>query len=144
MMRTRLMFLLVLTLVLTAPTRHHVAQNVSAVSAWIVPPEAGATGASAHVELNNPTMYDVYVVSATAGAVAASVELRSGAAPGDTPVTVKEFAIPAYGSIDAVGSAPHLRLVGLKRPLAPGEMVELTLTTDTGAVLTVRASVRTP
>lgn len=144
MMRTRLMFLLILLVALTPSTRLLLAQNVSAVSAWIVPPEAGAMVTSAYVELNNPTMYDVYVVSASAGPVAASVELRAGTAAGAAPVAVKEFAIPAYGSIDAVASAPHLQLMGLTRALAPGDMVELTLTTDTGAVLTVRAPVRTP
>lgn len=117
---------------------------VAAVSAWIAEPAAGSTGASAYVELNNPTMYDVYIVSATADAVAARVELRAGGVPGAEPAPAKEFAIPAYGSLEAAASAPHLRLVDLKRPLKPGETVELALTTDAGIVLKVEANVRKP
>jgi periplasmic copper chaperone A len=116
----------------------------TAVSAWIAEPAPDATGASAYVELNNPTMYDVYVVSATAAAVAAKVELRAGLAPGAAPTPVKEFPIPAYGSTEAAASSPHLRLVDLKRPLKAGEMVELVLTTNDGTVLKVAAVVRKP
>jgi len=116
----------------------------SAVSAWIAAPAAGATGASAYVELNNPTMYDVYIVSAEAEGVAATVEFRAGLAPGGTPAPVPEFAVPAYGSVAAAASSPHLRLVGLTRPLALGDTVALVLKTDGGVTLTVSASVRTP
>ncbi len=116
----------------------------TAVSAWIAAPEAGATGASAYVELSNPTMYDVYVVSATAEGVAVTVELRAGLAPGGSPTPVAEFAIPAYGSVAAAASSPHLRLVGLTRPLAPGDTVALILKTDGGVTLRVSASVRQP
>lgn len=116
----------------------------SVVSAWIAAPEAGATGASAYVELTNPTMYEVYVVSAAAEGVAATVELRAALAPGGSPAPVPEFAIPAYGSVTAAASSPHLRLVGLTRPLAVGDSVALVLKTDGGATLRVSASVRTP
>lgn len=115
-----------------------------AVSAWIAAPASGATGASVYVELNNPTMYDVYVVSATAEGVAAAVELRAGLAPGGSPAPVPEFAIPAYGFVAAAASSPHLRLVGLTKPLAVGDTVALVLMTDGGATLRVSASVRTP
>ena len=91
----------------------------------------GATGASAYVELKNPTMYDVYVVSATAEPWRRKVELRAGRrSRAADPAPVKEFPVPAYGSIEAAAAAPHLRLVDLKRPLKAGEMVELALTTD--------------
>ncbi len=116
----------------------------TAVSAWIAVPEAGATGASAYVELSNPTMYDVYVVSATAEGVAATVELRAALAPGGPPVPVPEFAIPAYGSVAAAASSPHLRLVGLTRPLVAGDTVPLSLTTDGGVTLKISAPVRQP
>ncbi len=116
----------------------------AAVSAWIAAPAAGATGASAYVELNNPTMYDVYVISATAEGVAATVEFRAGLAPGGAPAPVPEFAIPAYGSVAAAATSPHLRLVGLTRPLVAGDTVALVLKTDGGATLRVSAAVRTP
>ena len=116
----------------------------TAVSAWVAAPAAGATAASAYVELNNPTMYDVYVISATAEGVATTVELRAGLAPGGSPVPVPEFAIPAYGSVAAAASSPHLRLVGLTRPLVAGDTVQLSLTTDGGATLKITAPVRQP
>src|SRR5688572_21745855 len=145
MTRSRLLPLaLALLSALTSVPGRAAQPALAAVSAWIAEPAAGATGASAYVELNNPTMYDVHIVSATADAVAARVELRAGGAPGAEAAPVKEFAIPAYGSLEAAASAPHLRLVDLKRPLAPGEMVELALTTDAGVVLKVEATVRKP
>ena len=116
----------------------------TAVSAWVAAPAAGATGASAYVELNNPTMYDVYVISATAEGVATTVEFRAGLAPGGSPVPLPEFAIPAYGSVAAAATSPHLRLMGLTRPLVAGDTVALVLTTSDGATLKITAPVRQP
>lgn len=113
----------------------------SAVSAWVAAPQAGATWASAYVELKNPGMYDLYVVSATSDA-AASVELRAAAKPGGEPAVVAEFTVPAYGSIDAAATGPHLRLVGLTRALAAGDTVALVVKTDGGESLRVSATVR--
>lgn len=112
----------------------------SAPTAWIAVPAAGATTADAFVEVSNPTMYEIYVTAASTDA-AASVELRAGGAQG---AVVPEFPVPAYGSTAAAADAPHLRLVGLKRPLAAGDTVTLTLTTDGGAALKVSATVRQP
>lgn len=112
----------------------------SAASAWIAAPAAGATSADAYVEVSNPTMYDIYVTAASTEA-AASVELRAGGAQG---AVVPEFPVPAFGSTAAAVDAPHLRLVGLKKPLAAGDSVILTLTTDGGAALKVTATVRQP
>lgn len=116
----------------------------SAVSAWIAAPAAGATAASAYVELKNPTMYDVFVISAAAEGVAAKVEFRAGLVPGGSPAPIPEFAIPAYGSVEAAASSPHLRLVDLTRPLAVGDTVTLVLQTAGGDTLRVSASVRMP
>lgn len=112
----------------------------SAAAAWIAVPAAGATAADAFVEVSNPTMYEIYVTGASTDA-AASVELRAGGAQG---AVVKEFPVQAYGSTAAAADAPHLRLVGLKKPLAAGDSVALTLTTDGGATLKVTATVRQP
>jgi hypothetical protein len=114
----------------------------SAVSAWIAMPAAGATSATAYVEVNNPTMYDIYVVSATAVGTAGKVELRAAAAAGAEPAVVAEFSVPAYGSTSAAAGAPHLRLLELARPLKAGDAVALTLTTNDGTVLKVEAPVR--
>ena len=133
----------VLTL-LAAVTAASAQPAPAAVSAWIAEPEAGATGASAYVELSNPTMYDVFVISAAAEGVAAKVEFRAGLAPGGSPTPVPEFAIPAYVSVAAAASSPHLRLVDLARPLAVGDTVTLILKTAGGDTLRVSAAVRTP
>jgi periplasmic copper chaperone A len=115
----------------------------SAVSAWIAVPAAGATSATAYVELNNPTMYDIFVVSATAPGIAGKVELRAAAAGGAEPALVTEFPVPAYGSTSAAAGAPHLRLLELARPLKAGDSVNLALTINDGSVLKVAAQVRT-
>lgn len=115
----------------------------SAVSAWVAAPAAGATWASAYVELKNPGMYDVFVVAATSDA-AASVEFRAAATGGAEPAVVPEFTVPAYGGVEAAAAAPHLRLIGLTRPLAAGDTVALTLSTADGDILKVAAAVRVP
>lgn len=115
----------------------------TAVSAWVAVPAAGATATAAYVEVSNPTMYEIYVTGATTDA-AASVELRGPAAGGAEPPAIPEFAVPAYGSTTAAASAPHLRLVGLTRPLKAGDTVQLTLTTDGGVKMSVAAAVRQP
>ncbi len=131
-------------IVLSAWPAGHAAQPApSAVSAWVAVPAAGATTASAYVEISNPTMYEIYITGAATDA-AAKVELRAGAAGGAEPAVVPEFAVPAYGGTQAAATAPHLRLVGLSRPLAAGDTVQLTLTTDGGATLKVAAPVRQP
>ena len=114
----------------------------SAVSAWIATPPAGATSATAYVELNNPTMYDIYITSATAAGTAGKVELRAAAAAGAEPAVVAEFPVPAYGSTSAAPGAPHLRLLELAKPLKAGDTVALALTTNDGSVLKVAAPVR--
>jgi len=113
----------------------------SAVTAWVAAPTAGATSTAAYVEISNPTMYEIFVVSATADA-AGKVELRGAAAAGTEAPVVTEFPVPAYGSTSAEAGAPHLRLLDLKRPLKAGDAVALVLTTDSGVQLKVSAGVR--
>ena len=91
----------------------------SAPTAWIAVPAADATTADAFVEVANPTMYEIYVPGASAERLA------------EPPAA-------------AGAGAPHLRLVGLKKPLAGGDTVALTLTPDGGASLKVAAQVRRP
>lgn len=122
----------------------HAAQPApSAVSAWVAVPVAGATATAAYVEVSNPTMYEIYITAATSDA-ATTVELRAAAAGGAEPAVVPEFPVPAYGGTVAAATAPHLRLIGLTKPLAAGDIVQLTLTTDGGATLKVAAAVRQP
>ncbi|MEP7117515.1 MAG: copper chaperone PCu(A)C [Acidobacteriota bacterium] len=135
------LFTLVLGLVMSAAGSAQT--SPSAVSAWVAVPAAGATWADAYVELKNPSMYEIFVVLATSDA-SASVELRAAAAGTADPAVTREIAVPAYGSTDAAASAPHLRLVGLTKPLAAGDSVAITLKTDGGDTLKVAATVRTP
>lgn len=115
----------------------------AAPSAWVALPAAGATSATAYVEVTNPTMYDIYVTGATAD-VATTVELRGAAKGAAEPPVVPEFTVPAFGSTAADAGSPTLRLVGLTRALAAGDTVALTLTTDGGLKLPVAAKVRQP
>lgn len=136
--------LLALATVLAAWPGGRAAQPApSAVSAWVAVPAAGATTASAYVEISNPTMYEIYITGATSDA-APKVELRAAAAGTAEPAVVTDFPVPAYGSTQAAASAPHLRLVGLTRPLKAGDTVALTLTTDGGTTLKIAAPVRQP
>lgn len=115
----------------------------TAPTAWVAVPAAAATSATAYVEVTNPTMYDIYVISATAD-VAPTVELRGAPKGAAEPTVVPEFAVPAFGSIAADPGSPTLRLLGLTKPLAVGDTVTLTLTTDGGLKLMVAATVRQP
>jgi copper(I)-binding protein len=125
------------------PSGHAAQPAPTAVSAWVAAPAAGATAASVYVEISNPTMYEIFVTGATSDA-APKVELRGGAAGAAESVVVPEFGVPAYGTNLAERSAPHLRLVGLTRPLAAGDTVQLSLTTDGGVTMKITAPVRQP
>lgn len=131
-----------MVLMLCAVAGPAAAQDPSAVSAWVAAPAAGATWAAAYVELRNPSMYDVYVVSAEAPGTAAAVELRAAASGGAEAAVIRELTVPAYGGTEAEPAAPHLRLVGLTRPLAAGDVVDLSLKTDRNVELKVKAEVR--
>ncbi len=125
------------------PSGHAAQPAPSAVSAWVAVPAAGATTTGAFVEFANPTMYDIYITAATSD-VAPKVELRAGASGGAEPAVVAEFPVPAYGGTAAAATAPHLRLVGLTKPLKAGDMVQLAFTTDGGLTLKIAAPVRQP
>jgi periplasmic copper chaperone A len=117
---------------------------LAALEAWVKLPAAGDTSATAYVVIDNPTMYDVYIVSAVSD-VAADVEFRQKAAAADaTAQAVKEIAAPAYGKLELTSEGAHLVLRNLKRALKEGEIVTLTLTTDGGLVVEAPAVVRKP
>jgi periplasmic copper chaperone A len=117
-------------------------KRVAASSGWVKLPAAGETGAMAFVAIENPTMYEIYVVSATADA-AGKVELRDGAQSGDARLKPVEFiSVPAYASVDMKPESVHLMLLDLKRPLKEGDKVVLALATDNAGTLEVPAVVR--
>jgi copper(I)-binding protein len=114
----------------------------AAPGAWVRQPAPGQTWTPAFVAIDNPTMYELWIVSAATDA-AAAVELRE--ARKDDPAqsaAVKELGVPAYGKLEMTAAGAQLLLVGLKRPLAAGDRVTLTLKTDSGGTLSVDAVVR--
>ena len=108
---------------------------VTMADAWVPLPAAGATSAALYATIDNPTMYDVYVVSGSSE-VAATVAL------GDGDKVVKDLTVPSFGSLELKAGGPHVLLGGLKRTLNEGEMIELTLTTDGGLAITAAAVVK--
>jgi len=105
---------------------------VAAADGWVKTPAAGETTAAAFALIHNPTMYDVYVTSASAD-VAGSVELRE-AVPKTSGKTVPHITVPAYESVKMGPAGVHLLLKDLKKPLKEGDTVNLTLITDQGAL----------
>ena len=95
---------------------------------------AGAT-ASVYVVINNPTMYDIYVMSATSDA-AAKVELYSADKP------VDNMTVAAYGSLTLKAGGMCLRLSDMKRELKAGESITVTMMTDGGVAIAATAVVK--
>jgi copper(I)-binding protein len=111
---------------------------INASDGWVkVEPNATA---SAFVVIENPTMYDVYIVKATAD-VADEVAFRDSSPPGD-PQDLKEAIAPAYGQLEMKADGVHLVLSKLKQTLRVGDAVLITLTTDGGITLQVATRVR--
>jgi copper(I)-binding protein len=90
---------------------------------------------SVYATVNNPSMYDVYIVGAKSNA-AAKIELLSGEKP------VPSITVPAYGSAELKPGAMFVRLSELKGEPKAGEEVTLTLETDGGVSIEIAAAVK--
>ena len=112
---------------------------VSASKAWIKAPAAGETTAIAFVVVDNPTMYDVYLVGASTD-VAGKVQFQKTVAAG--PEVIEHITAPAYDSVEFKPGGNQLLLSDLKRALNPGDKVWITITTDGGATIEAEAEVR--
>jgi copper(I)-binding protein len=113
--------------------------EVTAKEGWVELPAAGETTASAFAVVRNPTMYDIYLVSAVSD-VAGKVEFRKS---GDGEAkAVAELTVPAYGKLTMRPDGVYLLLVDLTRPLQEDESVSLTLKTDGNVKLRIQAIVR--
>ena len=112
---------------------------VTASSGWVMEPAAGATSTSAYAVIENPTMYEVYVVKVTTDA-AASAEVADG--PAAAPKAIRELSVPAYGRTELKPGGVHILLKDLKKPLKEGDAVDLTLTTDGGVLIKLTAAVK--
>jgi len=88
-----------------------------------------------YATVSNPTMYDVYIVSAKSDA-AAKIELING----EKPVT--SITVPAYGSAELKPGAMFLRLSELKGEPKAGDEVKVTLQTDGGIAIAITAVVK--
>jgi copper(I)-binding protein len=111
----------------------------TASDAWVAEPAAGATVTDAYAVVENPSMYEVFVVSVTSDA-AGSAEIVDG--PADAARTMRELSVPAYGRAELKPGAVRIRLKDLKKTLTAGDTIALTLTTDGGANIKVSATVR--
>jgi copper(I)-binding protein len=100
-------------------------------------PEALINGTSAVVvmTINNPSMYDVYIVSGKSES-AEAVALMDG----DKAVT--SLTVPAYGSLELRPAAQRVTLSGLKGQFKAGDELKLTLETDGGAAIAIAAIVK--
>ena len=117
-------------------------KSISASNAWVKVPAAGETGAMAFVNIDNPTMYDVFFTSGSSNA-AGKVELRDKSKGADPKAQAVEFiTVPAYGSLTMDQNGVYVMLLELKRPLKQGDMVSLTLSSQDGAKVDVMAAVR--
>jgi periplasmic copper chaperone A len=115
---------------------------IAASNGWIKAPAAGDTTAAAFVVVDNPTMYDVYVVSASTDVAGRVTFQRPGASPTAAADPVAQVTAPAYDSVELKPDGVHMLLSDLKKPLKPGDTVTLVLTTDSGIALEVAAEVR--
>lgn len=121
---------LVVALLIATP---HAQPAITASDAWAAAP-AGAP-ASVYMVINNPTMYDIYVVSAKSDA-AGTVELIDG------DKAVKELTVASYGSLELKAGGPYVRLSDLKQALKAGESVTVTMMTDGGVTMVATAVVK--
>lgn len=129
--------IIALALLVLSGAAHGQEKVVAASGAWVAEPAAGASSASVYAVVENPTMYDVYVVKVESDA-AASAAIVDSSAP------VKELAVPSFGSTTLEPGKLHIELEDLTKPLKEGDRVMLTLTTDQGTAIKVEAPVRKP
>ena len=114
----------------------------SASDGWVRLSPGDAATATAFAVIDNPTMYDVYLVSASSE-VAEDVLFGDASPAAAKQATLKEVTAPAYGKVELKPDGVHLVLKGLKRVLKGGETVSLTLVTDGGVAIPVAAIVKT-
>ena len=85
--------------------------------------------------INNPSMYDLYIVSGKSVA-ADAVTLMDG------DKTITSITVPAYGSVELKPGAQRIRLAGLKSKPKAGDELKVTLETDGGASIEIAAVIK--
>lgn len=107
----------------------HAQPNPTASDAWA---QVSGSAVAVYATVNNPSMYDIYLVSGKSDA-AAKIELLDG----DKPVA--SITVPAYGSAELKPGAMFVRLSELKGELKAGDEVKLILETDGGVAIAIAA-----
>ena len=110
----------------------HAQPNPTASDAWA---QVSGSAVAVYVTVNNPSMYDIYLVSGKSDA-AAKIELLNG----EKPMT--SITVPAYGSAELSPGAMFVRLSELKGELKVGDEVKVTLETDGGVAIAIAAIVK--
>jgi copper(I)-binding protein len=108
-------------------------KDPTASDAWAATLVNGSV--AVYATINNPTMYDVYLVSGKSES-AGKVELISADKP------VPNITVPAYGSVALKPGAAFVRLSELKRELKAGDQLNVTVETDGGVAIAVAAIVK--
>lgn len=117
-------------------------KRIKAADAWVKLPAPGESQTMAFANVENPTMYDVYIQAASAD-VAGKVELRDASLAGDAATKPLMFiTVPPHDWAYMGPKGAHLLLMDLKRPLKEGETITVRLTTETGESLEVPAVVK--
>ena len=128
------LFLMVLSVTVAGAQQR---KDAAITSGWVKQPAAGATEAQAFLNIDNPTQYDLFLQKASSDAAGAAEVRTAGKSEPLTFVTV-----PAYGSLEMDAKGTYLLLRDLKKPLAVGATVRLTMTNDSGTSLTFEAVVK--
>jgi copper(I)-binding protein len=93
------------------------------------------TRAMVYMTINNPSMYDVYIVSGKSES-AESVTFMEG------NKTITSLTVPAYGSLELRPATTGVALAGLKGQFKEGDELKLTLETDGGVGIPIAAIVK--
>jgi len=106
---------------------------------------ADADPTAAYVIIHNAGGNDTLLGASTPAATTVEIQQREGQTdtePGDL-VTVDQLAIPGFTDTRLQPGGDQLLLIGLQRPLAAGDSIQLTLDFDRAGSITVDAEVAT-
>lgn len=125
----------------SSPADH--AEDLALTDGWVKAADSGMTAAFG--TLTNHSDEAITIVSATSDA--SRMELHEMAMGDDGAMVMRPkeggLAVPAGGTHELAPGGDHLMFMDLTTPLATGDEVEVTLTSDSGATWTVRLPVRT-
>lgn len=141
----RLPLLAALAAVLLAPAAR--GAEVTATDAWARATTSQARNGGAFLTLSNPGSTPDRLVAAAAPDVAERVEIHTHLME-DGVARMRQaeggIELPAGGSVVLKPGGYHVMLMGLKRPLKPGESFPLTLTLEKAGSLPVTVTVWAP